>query len=78
MLALRVRGNAMICLSCRNDDHGLCPERRRQAIIDSRSRYRAIWDWLTPALDELAMTTGQVCDCGHVPQSPGQLRQTAL
>ncbi len=41
----------MVCKFCKNQDHGECPEKKRQA---------------DETLGRLERSCGQLCDCGHV------------
>lgn len=52
----------MICLPCRTDEHKDCPELARQAKV-ARNGIIGL-----PMLDDLAVTSGSVCDCQHMPR----------
>lgn len=49
----------MICQPCRDNEHRSCPEQARKAKITSKGIIGM------PLLDELALLTGQWCDCQH-------------
>lgn len=62
----------MICTPCREDNHGICPERLRQA--------RLAQEPLTvrnSVVINLAASTGQRCDCRHFARGNRVRRDSA-